>query len=102
MSQLFYGSINYDALLNAIKTGKVKTFKSTSGVRLVNINVWVNDQPDKFDNDASIQVQLKDEFRTEKGDYIGNLRKHIKNEPQAVDAEIVKDPFTGEDDDLPF
>lgn len=98
MSQLFYGSINYDALLNAIKAGKVKTFKSASGVRLVNINVWVNDQPDKFDNDASIQVQLKDEFRSEKGDYIGNLRKHVKNEPQTVDAEIV----TGEDDDLPF
>lgn len=68
MSQLLYGSLNYDALLKAVKSGKVKTFKTDSGVRLVNINVWVNDEPDKYDNDASIQVQFKDEFKEEKPD----------------------------------
>lgn len=101
MSQLLYGSINYDALLKSIKSGKVKTFKTESGVRLININVWVNDEPDKYDNDASIQVQLKDDFKEEKGDYIGNLKKYVKKELQ----EGNKDDFNNDDDDdddLPF
>ena len=34
MSQLLYGSINYDALLKELKTGKIKTFKTEAGVRL--------------------------------------------------------------------
>lgn len=98
MSQLLYGSINYDALLKAVKSGKVKTFISASGVRLININVWLNDQPDNYDNDASIQVQMKDEFKEEKADYIGNLRKHKKKEPVQATPEDFKD----NDDDLPF
>ena len=98
MSQLLYGSLNYDALLKAVKSGKVKTFKTESGVRLVNINVWVNDEPDKYDNDASIQVQFKDEFKEEKADYVGNLKKYVKKEPKEASA----NDFPDEDDDLPF
>lgn len=99
MSQLLYGSINYDALLKAIKTGKVKTFQTESGIRLININVWINDQPDNFDNDASIQVQFKEEFREDKADYIGNLKKYVKKEPKEVGAEAFS---SYEDEDLPF
>jgi hypothetical protein len=95
---LLFGSINYDALLKAVKSGKVKTFKTESGVRLININVWLNDTPDNYDNDASIQVQFKDEFREEKADYIGNLRKYVKKDPNPATAEDYKD----DDDDLPF
>lgn len=98
MAQRLYGSINYDALLKILKTGKAKTFVTESGVRLVNINVWVNDKPDDYDNDASIQVQLKEKFvkAGEKNPYIGNLKKHTPKitEAKAEDFE--------EDDDLPF
>lgn len=97
MSQLLYGSLNYDALLKAVKSGKVKTFKTESGVRLINVNVWVNDEPDKYDNDASIQVQYKDEFKEEKADYVGNLKKYVKKEPKEASANDFSD-----DDDLPF
>ncbi|MEA1849242.1 hypothetical protein U9K52_09985 [Chryseobacterium sp. MHB01] len=97
MSQLLYGSLNYDALLKAVKSGRVKVFKTESGVRLININVWVNDEPDKYDNDASIQVQLKDEFKEEKADYVGNLRKYVKKELKEGSSEDFND-----DDDLPF
>lgn len=63
------------------------------------MNVWVNDEPDAHDNDASIQLQLKDEFRAEKKPYIGNLRKYVKKELQEVSsAEIIDDV----DDDLPW
>ena len=54
MSQLLYGSLNFSALKTALKTGKVKTFTTESGVQLININVWINDAPDTYDNDASI------------------------------------------------
>ena len=99
MSQLLYGSLNFSALKTALKTGKVKTFTTKSGVQLINVNVWINDQPDNYNNDASIQVQLKDEFKEEKSPYIGNLKKHVKKEPQTTDsASFVED----ETDDLPF
>ena len=62
------------------------------------MNVWVNDEPDAHDNDASIQLQLKDEFRAEKKPYIGNLRKYVKKEPTEAKA----DDFQEEDDDLQF
>ena len=101
MSQLLYGSLNFSALKTALKTGKVKTFTTESGVQLININVWINDQPDNYDNDASIQVQFKDEFREEKQPYIGNLKKYVKKEPQTTDsASFVDDE--DEIDDLPF
>lgn len=99
MSQLLYGSINYDALLKEIRTGKIQTFVTDSGVRLVNINVWVNDEPNNYDNDASIQLQLKSEHRGDKAPYIGNLRKYIKKEPTPGSENNFPE---GEDDDLPF
>lgn len=100
MAQLLYGSINYDALLEALKTGKIKTFRTEKGVRLVNINVWVNDEPDKYDNDASIQLQLKDDYSNtdEKNPYIGNLKKH----KQKIYEATAQDFQDETDDDLPF
>lgn len=39
MAQSFFGSIDYDKLVEALKTGQVKTFKTDNGKRLVNVNV---------------------------------------------------------------
>lgn len=98
MAQLLYGSINYDALLEVLKSGKAKTFKTEKGIRLINVNIWVNDKQDDYGNDASIQVQLKEEH-TEKGEknpYIGNLKKHTPKTTEATAQDFQ------EDDDLPF
>lgn len=95
----FYGQINYDALIDAIKTGKISTKiierKDKTTFRVIDINVWVNDEP-KYDNAASISLQLKEEFREEKKPYIGNL-KYITSKVQ----EATTEDFT-KDDDLPF
>lgn len=99
MPQSFYGSINYDKLLEALKEGKVKTFKTENGVRLVNVNIWINDKPDQYDNDASISLPLKEEFHEDKKKavYVGNLKKH---EPKIEEAGA--EDFNDEESDLPF
>lgn len=93
----FYGSINFDALLSAIKNEKVKTYKNEKA-RFVNINVWINTEPDQYDNDGAIQLQLKEDFKDEKSVYIGNLREA---KPKITEA-TPKDFEQEAEDDLPF
>lgn len=82
----FYGQINFDNLLAGVKSGKVQTSivtrKDGSTFRAININVWVNEKP-KYDQDASISLQNKEEFREEKNVYIGNLRYMESNVKEA-------------------
>lgn len=95
----FYGQINYDSLLEGVKSGKVQTSivtrKDGSTFRAININVWVNETP-KYDQNASISLQNKEEFREEKSFYIGNLR-YMESKVQ----EATPDNFVDEND-LPF
>ena len=104
MSQNYYGSINYDLLLENLKAGKLKTFKTEKGVRLININVFVSDQPDQYENVASVSSPLKEEFHTEEGGkkknkvFIGNLKKSENSISEATADDFKED----EDDDLPF
>jgi hypothetical protein len=103
MSKLLYGSINYDELLNQIKTGKINTSIVTrqngETFRSVGINVWVNDEEDQYGNVAGVQLQLKKEAREtgEKAPYIGNLKLHSPKVKEAT-----ANDFQDEDDDLPF
>lgn len=101
-NQLYYGSINYDELLKAVKSGNAKTSIVTrqngETFRAVDVNVWINEAPDQYKNDGSISVQLKKEAydRGEKGPYIGNLKKST---PTVIEA----DPNAfNDEDDLPF
>ena len=80
MAQNYFGSIDYDKLLADLKEGRLKTYKTEKGKRLINVNVYVNDAPNEYGNIASISVPLKDEFHTEENGkkinklYIGNLK----------------------------
>lgn len=100
MAQSFFGSIDYDKLVEALKTGQVKTFKTDNGKRLVNVNVWINDTEDQYDNIASISLSLKDEFKEEKKKvvYIGNMKKSTPSITEAA-AEDFNDAGN---EDLPF
>lgn len=103
MAQNYFGSIDYDKLLTDLKEGRLKTYKTEKGKRLINVNVYVNDTPNEYGNIASISVPLKEEFHTEENGkkinklYIGNL-KPSENSTQEATAEYFQD----EDDDLPF
>lgn len=98
MSKRFYGSINFDALLEAIKSGKVRTFKADNGTRYINYNMWLNDHQDKFGNDGSIQLVNKKEFQDEKNVYISNFKEAEAKEITEKDAAALE----VETDDFPF
>ena len=100
MAQSFFGSIDYDKLVEALKTGQVKTFKTDNGKRLVNVNVWINDTEDQYGNIASISLSLTDEFKEEKKKvvYIGNMKKSTPSITEAA-AEDFNDAGN---EDLPF
>lgn len=60
MSKLFAGSICLSALNEAAKKGHSAFMKSqTNGKIYVNLNIWENDVPDKFENTHSIKSQNK-------------------------------------------
>lgn len=99
MAQSYFGSIDYDKLLENLKQGKLKTYKSDKGKRYININVYIKDEPDQYGNNASISVPLKDEHKIEKEKrlYIGNLKK---SEPRTQEASAQS--FIDDEEDLPF
>ena len=98
MSKLLIGSICYTDLLAHLKSGHSSGNRAKNGKVYVNINVWINDEKDKYGNDASVQLSPAKDSGHEKP-YIGNLKfleKSGSSEP--VKAET----FTEETDDLPF
>lgn len=104
MAQNYFGSIDFDELMNALKKGDLKTFVTDKGKRLINVNVWVNDVPNEYGNIASISVPLKEDkyFINDNGKeikslYIANLKKST---PKITEGSA--DDFQEDDDDLPF
>lgn len=104
MAQIFFGSIDFDKLMADLKAGRLKTYKTESGRRLVNVNIYVNDTPDQYGNIASVSVPLKEEFHTEENGkkisklYIGNLKPSENSITEGTGQD-----FEGDDDeDLPF
>ncbi|GEN74114.1 hypothetical protein [Chryseobacterium lathyri] len=104
MSQSYFGSIDFDKLMTDLKAGRLKTYRTESGKRLVNINIYVNDNPDQYGNIASVSVPLKEEFHTEENGkkinklYIGNLKPSENSITEGSGQDFQND----DDDDLPF
>lgn len=103
MSKMLTGSID----LNKIDRSKIvstnkdgKPFEN--GAKYLNVVVWINDEADKYGNNASIQIsQTKEEREAgKKATYIGNLKEpqSRNNEPTNAKRESV----TQIGDDLPF
>lgn len=103
----FYGQLNWTRIREGLKTGKIKAqrIQTKHGEQIVfDINVWVNQEADKYGNDASVQMQLtKEAFEAKEKNpyYIGNLRFR---EATATDVspEEMQNLAGGEEDDLPF
>ena len=103
MSKMLIGSID----LNKIdKTKIVSTDKDgkpfQNGAKYLNVVVWVNDAPDQYGNDASIQLSQTKEDRDagQKATYIGNLKSNSQpQQTRAVSQEVAQG---GDNIDLPF
>ena len=88
----YWGSINLDAIKEAIQGG-VQPFEGKKG-KYLEVNVWVNDEPDQFGNSCSIQVYNKE---TKQATYLGNLKLSEFNAMPAGAA-----PAKSNEPDLPF
>ena len=110
-SKLLLGSINATRLIDELKKGNKAFYKSqNSNDIFVNVKVWINEEKDKFNNDASIQMNPAVEFKDD-AKYIGNLRfienkineNDLSNIPdtESLDVPISQFDKTGEDE-TPF
>ena len=71
------------------------------GRKWLNVDVWINDTPDKYDNDASISIQQTKEQRDAKEPkvYLGNGKKKFGWDD---DAPTQTSAPASEKADLPF
>jgi hypothetical protein len=98
MSKLLYGSIDFSKLLELAKAGNKAFAKSDNGKIYLNLNLWINDEKDKFGNDASLQTTFKESTKEEKI-YFGNLKISEQQGPKPLEGNNSDIP---EADDLPF
>jgi hypothetical protein len=76
MSQLFFGSICLTDLIDIAKKKHSAFTKGNNGKIYASVNVWLNDEKDKFGNIMSVQVNPSKEMKDlEDRVYIGNLRQ---------------------------
>jgi len=95
MSQLFNGSI----CLSDILKEKVTTSEK-NGKKYLNINIWLNDEPDQYGNSLSINISQSAEEREQKAKkvYIGNAKKYEARQTAAP----LPTPKLEDTNDLPF
>ena len=90
--------IDRSKIVNTNKDGK----PFENGAKYLNVVVWINDEADKYGNNASIQISQSKEEREagEKATYIGNLKFPQSRDGEKAKAEPVRS--SKELDDLPF
>lgn len=98
MAQLLYGSIDFSKLLELAKSGNKAFSRAENGKIYMNMNVWINDEKDKFGNNASIQTSFKEATKEDKI-YFGNLKISELKQPEQLESNNSEIP---NEDDLPF
>ena len=90
MNQLFNGSICVSDI------PKDKLTQAKNGKLYLNVDIWINEEKDKYDNIGSVSVRQSKEQREakEKKTYIGNFKKSELRQPDAPAQNVI--------DDLPF
>lgn len=76
MSQKFYGSICITDVFDLLNKKHSSFSKAENGKVYASVNVWLNDEKDKFGNVMAIQLNPKKDLREQDGQpYIGNLKE---------------------------
>ncbi len=103
MSQFLTGSLCLTDIIAAARAGHSAFSKGKNGKVYMNVQQWINPEPDDYGNDASMMLNSRDqETREQEGKvYIGNLkiRKSSLRTPQPVD---LTNDLPDLDADLPF
>lgn len=96
MSKLFYGSIDFSKLVEEAKK-KNPSFKIAENRKCyLSVQIWLNDEADKYGNVMSIKNAGKD-LTDEQKFYLANLKESEKKEPKDIDDKMIE-----ELDDIPF
>ena len=102
----FYGQLNFTQIKKALKSGEIQAQKiqTKNGEEIVfAVNVWVNEEADQYNNNASVQCQLKKEAfeaGVKNTHYIGNLKYQTPRTTEVNQDELNK--LVEDDDDLDF
>jgi hypothetical protein len=100
---MYTGSIDLNKIDESKIIAKDKNGKNfENGAKYLNVVVWINDTPDQYGNNVSIQVSQSKEERDQgvKATYIGNAKEYKKEVPS---SEQVERTLPKEDNsDLPF
>lgn len=76
MSQLFFGSICLTDMIEAAKKKHSAFTKGQNGKIYCSVNVWLNDNLDKFGNIMSVQLNPTKDLKDIDGRaYIGNMKQ---------------------------
>lgn len=120
MADLFYGSICLTDLIEHAKLKHSAFTRGKDGKVYASVNVWLNDNFDKYGNIMSVQLNPTKEMKDiDKKFYIGNMKKSTGQKPIGDrDVSDLKDDFdvptrqsegtpaqneaNPKDDDLPF
>lgn len=96
MAILLNGSLCLTDLINQAKLKHSAFTKAANGKIYFNITQWVNDEPDKYGNVSSIQLNSTKEMRDTEGKiYIGNCKKAEAKQPEPIsnnDLEDLEEP----------
>lgn len=101
MAGRYYGSLDLSEILEAANKKHSAFSRAKNGRVYFNVNVYINDAPDKFGNQMKLVLSSsKDAYKNEGKIFIGNLReaKPTEGQPQKKKGETK----TVYDDGLPF
>lgn len=100
---MYFGSVCLtDILKNAKLPHSAFVRAGKDSKAYANIQIWVNDEPDKYGNSISIKLNSKDEEaqKLEGNVYIGQAKKAERKSPENLTAEQAEE--LGDDTELPF
>ena len=87
MSTRFYGSLNISEVFDLLNKKHSAFSKGDNGKVYASVNVWLSDEPDKFGNVLSIQLNTSKDLREKDGQpYIGNCKEAQKQQVTSRDA----------------
>ena len=101
-SRMMYGSINVTELINQFKKSHNGFTKADNGNIYANVKVWLNQEQDQYNNDASIQITAKAETDC-KNFYIGNLKYSVfKEKVNEINVDDILNLDIENDNEFPY
>jgi hypothetical protein len=106
--KILKGSICITDLLTYLKKGHSAFTKGKNEKLYANIVLFLNDQPDQYNNSLSMQLSSTQELKAKdlalnngKPVYMGNAKYSKKDQPKPINQSDIKSALDGFDDDLP-